>query len=131
MNYSQYIRLIVMSLVAAIGFATNEPKSEGYRSFENNEGVIIFATVLSCDGERVSLRRIDGEVFRDVELNLFSRLDQTYLISWAQASDNKSRAALNEHINDAEDLEIPFLKGQDEAQSRHGHEGEVLSTSST
>lgn len=82
-----------------------------YRSFSSSDGVTIEAELVEATKEKVTIRRTDGMVFKDVPLSRFSEADRLYVDQWLE--EQKAIAATPD-ITAESKLRLYVLAGREE-----------------
>ena len=82
------------------------------RTFTSEEGVTIEAEIISVDPrDRATLRRDDGQLFRDVPIEFFSDSDRKYIRKWRQ---DQLNALKNAEISKESRVRITVGTGRDD-----------------
>lgn len=65
-----------------------------FRKFTSEKGVAIKAELLAASDSAVTLKRIDGVIFRDVPIERFSEYDRHYIEVWTSKFNNSGSPPL-------------------------------------
>lgn len=87
------------------------------RVFTSVDGATLDATIVAADVNMVTIRRVDGRLFKDVPLSRFSVEDRRYVRAWVQDQTQKRDNA--DLVTDAE-IRVTFLKGKDDDFNNYG-----------
>lgn len=92
--------------------------ADEYRTFSGSNGNEIQAVIVeSQDENSVTIRRKDGQIFRDVPVSSFSEADRAYIKKWRKAE----RARFDDaDLKSSHRLEISVRRGVDDEHNSYG-----------
>ena len=118
-SYAKFIRLLVVTLPTLAFTVLAET-----RTFTSKDGVTIEAAILEVSvSNKVTLKRSDGHVFKDVPLDFFSIKDQTYIYDWKKMNAEKLDDA---DITADTRMRLIVLLGKDNVEDDEGNKFQVF-----
>ena len=105
------------NLVLVVLLCLNSHADSEFRVFTSQDGTEIEAQIVEASSEKVTIKRRDGRVFKDVALELFSEKDRKEIRAWVK----QQQASIdNAEINADSKVKITFLRGRDDDENNYG-----------